>query len=68
MCLDLDRPDSQTAPRTERVAHGFGLIPVSSVGTVEDEGKSGGKTENLATNGMTADGMILERHRIAETS
>ena len=54
VCLVSDRPDGQTVPPHSGVAHGFSLIPVSGVGGVVDDGKTGGKSRELRT--------ILERH------
>ena len=44
------------------VAHGFCLVPVSGVGVVVDEIKTGGNAENSRTLGsdMFADGMTFE--------
>ena len=58
-------------PPQSGVAHGFTLIPVSGVGCVVDEGKTGGKTEKLRNPGVIwcVGGMIFrETHRSAQTS
>ena len=46
------------------VAHGFCLVPVSGVGVVVDEVKTGGNAENSRTprSDMFADGMTFEKY------
>ena len=46
------------------VARGISLIPVSGVGVVVDEVKTGGNAENSRTtrSDMVADGMTFEQH------
>ena len=55
------RPDG---PHQSGVAHGFCLIPVSGVGVVADEVKTGGNGMNSGTprSDMVADGKTFEKH------
>ena len=59
--LESDRQDGQTVFLSR---HGFSLFPVSGVGVVVDEVKTGGNGVKSGTprSEMDADGMTFEKH------